>query len=210
MKVFVVGNQLGYARWIDDCKLVDDIDKAQVVFFTGGGDVSPEYYNCQMHPATWPSVYRDAEEVKIFNKVRPDQVVYGTCRGLQLICVMNGGILIQDVTNHAGPNHNITNGEEVYNVTSLHHQMIYPWVLDPKDYEILFWTEHKKSLHYEGDKIDPEKVIVEPEVAVFHKEGKPFCFGVQGHPEMMYKTDPFVRKLNKMLIQYVEQICKEA
>lgn len=121
---------------------------------------------------------------------------------------MNGAILVQDVTNHAGGNHSITNGEEIYVTTSLHHQMIYPWNLDPKDYDILFWSTSKRSRHYEGDKIDPAKIIVEPEVAIFHKEGKPFCFGVQGHPEMMSKADPFVRKLNQMLLGYVERICR--
>jgi gamma-glutamyl-gamma-aminobutyrate hydrolase PuuD len=208
MKVYVVGESLGYARWIDNCELVDDIEEAQVVFFTGGGDVSPKYYGCKQHPATWPSVYRDEEEIRMFQKVRPNQVVFGTCRGLQLVCVTNGGLLIQDVTSHAGCDHNITNGKETYRVTSLHHQMIYPWVLDPKDYDILFWSSTKRSKHYEGDKIDPEKVKVEPEVVIFHKEGMPFCFGVQGHPEMMSKKDPFVRKLNEMLLGYVEDICR--
>lgn len=208
MKVYVVGTAYGYTRWIDNCELVNNIDEAEVVFFTGGGDIHPKFYGCDMHPATWPSVYRDVEEIKIFNRIRPNQVCYGTCRGIELQCIMNGGLLIQDVTNHAGSNHKITNGQETYTVTSLHHQMIYPWNLDSKDYDILFWSERKRSTHYEGDKIDPKKVVVEPEVVIFHREGKPFCFGVQGHPEMMSKSDPFVRKLNQMLLEYVERICK--
>ena len=208
MKVYVVGPQLGYTRWIDNCELVNNIQDAQVVFFTGGGDISPEYYGCDQHPATWPSWHRDPEEIEMFNLVHPNQIVFGTCRGLQLIAVMNGAILIQDVTNHAGGDHEITNGRETFRVTSLHHQMIYPWVLDPKDYDILYWSKNKRSRHYEGDKIDPQKVIVEPEVAIFHKQGKPFCFGVQGHPEMMSLHDPFVRRLNQMLGDYVEEFCQ--
>lgn len=207
MKVYVVGTAWGYTRWIDNCELVENIEDAQVVFFTGGGDVNPKYYGCKTHPATWPSTYRDEEEIRIFNKVRPNQVVWGTCRGIQLECVLNGGLLIQDVTNHAGSDHAITNGEETYFVTSLHHQMVYPWNLDPKDYDILFWSERKRSRHYEGDKIDPEKVVVEPEMVVFHKEGLPVCLGVQGHPEMMPINDPFVRKINAILLEYVDKIC---
>ena len=86
--------------------------------------------------------------------------------------------------------------------------MVYPWVLNSKDYDILYWSENKRSKHYFGDKIDPEKVTIEPEVVIFHKEGLPFCFGVQGHPEMMSREDPFVRRLNIMLLDYVEKICK--
>lgn len=82
MKVYVVGTQWGYARWIDNCELVDDIAEAQVVFFTGGGDVSPKNYGCEQHPSCWPSPWRDEEEIAMFNKVRRDQVCYGTCRGL--------------------------------------------------------------------------------------------------------------------------------
>lgn len=205
MRVYVVGTQYGYARWIDNCELVDKIEDAQVVFFTGGGDVSPKYYGCAQHPATWPSTYRDEEEIEIFQQVADNQLVWGTCRGFQLMAVMNGALLIQDVTNHVGT-HDITNGEENYRVTSIHHQMIYPWNLDPKDYDILYWSTRKISKHYEGDKIDPSKVLVEPEVVIFHKEGKPFCFGAQGHPEMMLKEDPFVRKLNIMLQEYVERV----
>lgn len=208
MKVYVVGTYLGYTRWIDNCQLVDKIEDAQVVFFTGGGDVSPKYYGCKQHPRTWPSTFRDEEEIKIFKQIRSNQVVWGTCRGFQLLCVMNGGKLIQDVTGHAGSDHEITNGKDTYHVTSIHHQMIYPWDLNPKDYDILFWSEHRISRYYEGDQIDSNKVIVEPEMAIFHKEGLPFCFGVQGHPEMMLRSDPFVRRLNKMLLEYVERICK--
>ena len=82
MKVYVVGSLLGYARWIDNCELVKNIEDANIVFFTGGGDVSPVYYGCKEHPATWPSPYRDKEEIEAFSQVRENQLVFGTCRGL--------------------------------------------------------------------------------------------------------------------------------
>lgn len=208
MKVYVVGSMVNYARWIDNCELVDDIRAAQVVLFTGGGDVNPQFYGCAIHPSTWPSTFRDKEEIEAFKQIRPNQVVWGTCRGFQLMVTQFGGILVQDVTNHAGGDHTITNGKEIYTVTSLHHQMIYPWDLNPEDYEILFWSEKRRSRHYLGDKVDPKKIVVEPEMAVFHREGMPLCLGVQGHPEMMSRSDPFVRRINKILLDYVEKICK--
>lgn len=206
MKVYVVGYQWGYTRWIKDCTLVDRIQDADIVFFTGGGDISPKYYGCEQHPATWPSIYRDQEEIDIFSQISKDQLVVGVCRGLQLICVMYGGLLIQDVTNHCGSKHTITNGTEFYEVTSLHHQMIYPWNLDPKDYDILYWTKTKRSKYYEGDKIDSKKIIVEPEVVVFHRQDMPICLGIQSHPEMMLKQDPFVIKLNELLLNYGKEV----
>jgi gamma-glutamyl-gamma-aminobutyrate hydrolase PuuD len=206
MKVYVVGEQRGYARWIDNCKLVDNIHAANVVLFTGGGDISPKYYNCEQHPTTWPSPWRDVEEIEVFQQIRSNQVCFGICRGFQLQCVMYGGLLIQDVTNHAGCDHTITDGKEVFLTTSLHHQMIYPWNLDQKDYDILYWSSDKRSKHYFGDKINSEKIIIEPEMAVFHRENMPICLGVQGHPEMMPLNDPFVRKINQILLSYVESV----
>ena len=201
MKVYVVGSGLSYARWIDGVQIVNDINDANIVFFTGGCDVSPELYGCKRHYSTWDYPSRDAMEVAAFRKMRPDQLAFGTCRGLQFLCAINGGLLIQDVSNHAGGSHNITNGKDIYEVVSLHHQMIYPWNLDPKDYDILYWSDKKRSAYYEGDKIDPSLVKVEPEVAVFHKEGLPICLGVQGHPEMM-RYGELHEMLNKLILYY--------
>jgi len=206
MKVYVVGTQYSYTRRIDNCELVDKIEDAEIVFFTGGADVSPKYYGCKQHNLTWPAPSRDAEEIEAFSKVKSNQLVVGICRGFQLECIMNGGLLVQDVTNHASGYHNITDGKKVYCVTSLHHQMIYPWNLDPKEYDILFWSERKISRHYEGDKINPGKIIVEPEVAVFHKENMPVCLGIQGHPEMMRKSDLFIRELNALVLRYAKRL----
>lgn len=82
MKIFVVGPSWGYADWIKDGEFVRNIEDAQIVFFTGGADVSPSLYGCKKHPSVWDSPSRDAQEVRMFNKMRPDQLAFGTCRGL--------------------------------------------------------------------------------------------------------------------------------
>lgn len=201
MKVFVVGTAVGYARWIDNKTFVNNVEDADLVFFTGGSDVCPALYGCSKHDTTWDYPARDEYEKEVFEKMRPDQLAFGTCRGLQILCALNGGLLIQDVSNHAGGSHIITNGVEKHYVTSLHHQMIYPWNLDKKDYDILFWSEPRRSTRYLGDKIDPAKIEVEPEIAVFHKEGKPVCLGIQGHPEMMERCE-LHELLNNLILQY--------
>ena len=45
IKIYVVGNSTHYASWIDNHKLVDNIEDADIVLFTGGEDVDPKYYN---------------------------------------------------------------------------------------------------------------------------------------------------------------------
>ena len=80
--------------------------------------------------------------------------------------------------------------------------MIYPFNLDASDYDILYWSATKRCSHYDGDKIDPNHIVVEPEIAVFHKKELPVCLGVQGHPEMMHYGD-LHDMLNDLILKYV-------
>ena len=201
MKVFVVGGDLHYANWIDDCKLTTNPKKADIIFFTGGEDVDPALYGAKKHPTTYCNRKRDDLELDVFSQVSESQLVIGVCRGSQFICVANGGLLVQNCNNHAlWETHEITNGVDKYEITSTHHQMAYPFNLDNKDYDILYWAEHRSTI-YEGDKINPEKIIKEPEITVYHKEGKPICLGIQGHPEMI-PNYPVCKLLNKLILQW--------
>lgn len=81
-KIYVVGNSIEYASWIEDSKLVDSINDADIVLFTGGEDVDPSLYGCEKHYKTYSNIDRDIEERKWFKMIRPDQLALGICRGL--------------------------------------------------------------------------------------------------------------------------------
>ena len=209
IKTYVVGPSIGYSRFIENCELVSEMSDAEVVLFTGGEDVNPEVYGCKTHRTTYFTRSRDHFEIEAFNKVAPNQLAVGVCRGVQLFCAMYGGILVQNCSGHAGcGRHQITNGRETFTVTSIHHQMQYPFKLDKKDYEILYWSKGI-SHFYEGDKVNPDLMEVEPEVTVYHRPGLPTCFGVQGHPEMMDKNDPFVIMINNKIREYLKELRNE-
>lgn len=186
MKIYVVGGDKYYVNWIKNHEIVYNLAEADIVYFTGGEDVSPVMYGCKKHRTTYSNINRDAYEKEIFDSVRPDQLVMGTCRGSQFLCVMNGGKLIQNCDRHAiwGTHEIINDNGGSYQITSTHHQMAYPFDLDPENYKILYWANHRSTI-YEGDKIDPQKVTKEPEITLYHLENKPKCIGIQGHPEMM-------------------------
>lgn len=123
----------------------------------------------------------------------------------QFCCMVNGGLLVQDVHNHGlWGTHEITNGNEKYQITSTHHQMQYPYNLNKKDYDVLFWADGLSEGYYEGDKINPELIIKngEPEIVLYHKENKPKCLAIQGHPEMM-KYGVLHDMLNELIKMYV-------
>lgn len=204
-KVFVVGYAKQYASWIKDHELTDNLEEADIVLFTGGEDVDPSLYGCEKHPTTYSNINRDLEEKAIFEKVKPHQLCLGICRGSQFLCVMNGGLLIQNVSKHAGfGTHQIISAQDEFKrveITSTHHQMQYPFNLEKGiDYHVLFYAS-RRSEFYEGDKIDCPPC--EPEVVLYHKKNKPKCLAIQGHPEIMRKEAPVIEVLNNLVDRYV-------
>lgn len=202
MKIYVVGGADNYVNFIENAELVDKLEDAQLVVFTGGEDVTPSLYGCRKHITTHSNLKRDQVEQAIFNKIDPKkQVCLGICRGSQFLCVMNGGKLIQNVCNHAtGFTHGITDGSKIYQITSTHHQMQYPFDLNENDYDILFKSYGIESDYYDGDKIDPDEVSGnEPEIVLYHKKDLPKCLAVQGHPEMI--PDSIVAKMINNLVK---------
>ena len=123
------------------------------------------------------------------------------------MCVLNGGLLVQDCNNHAiGYTHGISDGNMLYEITSTHHQMQYPYNLPSIDYDILFISHPALSSYYDGDKINIDLIqsLGEPEVVFYHKKGLPKCLAIQGHPEMMPKSP-----VSKMLSNLINNLVNE-
>lgn len=93
-KVFVVGDATEYANWIEGCILTDNMEEADIVLFTGGEDVDPSLYGCEKHYTTYSNVKRDLAEKAIFEKVRPEQLCLGICRGLRIAAHVKHGELL--------------------------------------------------------------------------------------------------------------------
>ncbi len=204
LNIYVVGGSSYCAEPFSHIgRHVQNLDEADLMVFTGGADIDPSWYGCKEHPATRPYLERDIREVSEFREsLNYDRIKarIGYCRGAQLLGALSGAKLVQDVTHHCST-HNMVNakGEEL-STLSLHHQMVYPFDMPKDEYEILYWANPRRSHHYFGDKIDPEKVVVEPEVIWFPKTKS---FGIQGHPEMMDKNHKTVIALNKLLIELI-------
>lgn len=202
-RIYVVGPTKLYSKWIQNHELVENLEDADIVMFTGGEDVTPSLYGASQHPTTYSNLSRDLEEKAIFEKVKPNQLCIGICRGSQFLCVMNGGKLIQNVNNHAQfgthPIRDMRRTHE-WEITSTHHQMQYPFDLEESQYEILYYAPRRAS-YYEGDGI--KQPLVEPEIVLYKVEGKPKCLAIQGHPEMMRPESPTLEMLNKLVDKYV-------
>ena len=209
IKVYVVGGDNSYTRlFIDKIRIVKEIKDADIVLFTGGEDVHPGYYGENVGQFTHTNKRRDEMELSLFNEARRSgKLCLGICRGAQALTVFSGGELIQHVTNHAiGGSHKIhlVNEDVDIDITSTHHQMMWPFYLDKEDYSILAKSTADLSTTYlNGD--DNERRLpsnfVEPEIAYYKRTN---CLCIQGHPEYMPKDSSAVRYINVLVREYLE------
>lgn len=198
-KIYVVGSQKNYADWLL-LDLVDSVEEADLVMFTGGEDVNPSLYGELVGKYTGISKTRDNYEIEVYNKcIELDKKMIGICRGGQFLTVMAGGKLIQHVNGHAGGEHSITclweDRRFDIDITSSHHQMFYPFNLEPHQYRLLAYSsEIRSSTYLNGDdeEINIGKDFCEPEIVIY-TETK--ALAIQGHPEWMTSN---WRTLNKL------------
>ncbi len=165
----------------------DTIAESDVVVFIGGGDIDPSLYNQKNVASGGISSTRDAVEVEAYNVAKASgKVMFGICRGAQLLQAMNGGELWQNVSGH-GQEHWIIDldTDEKVLATSLHHQML----MVNDDLTVVAVTNNPVSRVFETDglKIDREEKghngppILEVEAGAYEKTKS---FFVQGHPEI--------------------------
>ena len=207
MKILVVGGSKHYTSWIDRAiefldEKIENVKEADLLFFTGGEDVSPELYNQKKHPKTYCNKTRDDYEIKFYKEALLHGInIIGVCRGAQFLTAMQqNGCLIQHVEGHAvfSPHEILFNDGSYALATSTHHQMMWPF--DVPKYELIAWASRGISDVYEfqthTDTVSSLPGGREPEI-VYYPNTK--CLAIQPHPEMMSKQSQLVLKLNDLL-----------
>lgn len=187
---------------IVDVKNPKDID---LVLFTGGEDVNPQYYNEQIGKYTHINNNRDEKEINTFHRFRNHSFLLGICRGSQLLTTLSGGRLIQHVEGHCRDHSMILNNKIRYTITSSHHQMLYPFDLNEKDYELIAHSEYFQSKTYlngNDEEIELAKNFLEPEI-VYYKNSNALC--IQGHPEWSHCE----KRTSQMCLNLIDKYLKE-
>lgn len=190
-------------------EIVDSPDKASFIQFTGGADVGSTLYGEEPHPSTWADPQRDDMEVAVFEWAKKRGMpMAGVCRGLQLLCVMDGGKMYQNINGHAvmGTHGCVdTKTGELYPVSSTHHQSIRV----TKDHVVLAVAcrmalgaaagpiSSFKEIVVDGEIVELDPKLEDIEAAYFPRIN---AFGVQGHPE--YSN---VSKCTSMYLHYLEK-----
>jgi putative glutamine amidotransferase len=229
---YTATNFTNYWNWFskedlqDDLELIklsfeknntEEISKCDGFVLTGGVDVHPSLYNGEKVYENSPETHqieRDRFEEKIYRYSQANKLpVLGICRGMQLINVLQGGQLIQDLDNgnerhkkeEADKEHTIVTGNDtlLYNiagslsghVNSAHHQAIDPDALG----------ENLKVNAVDGDE---EKIIEGLEFS--DKTNKGFMLCVQWHPERIHNKEenPFSKKIKERFLDEIRKVKK--
>lgn len=156
---------------------VVDLETADVLVFTGGADIDPSLYG-ESNVRSYPNPSRDDYEVGVFDKY-PEKPRIGICRGAQLLNVLSGGKLWQDINTHPG-SHLVRDHEtnEEFRVSSLHHQLMRP----APDGLVLSSCRLTNSVMAEGVELFRNQHDYEDVEAVYYERTRSFCF--QPHPEI--------------------------
>lgn len=187
------------------------IDEDSVVMFEGGTDISPKlYHQPRSRRCGAPDAARDTFEQQAFRRAMDvGASCIGICRGSQFLTAMSGGKIIQDIDGHGGDHYVETFEGKTFEVTSTHHQMMYPFDLDKDtDYVILAWATPFKSRRYINgfDKdIGQGQVPCEPDM-VWYPQTRSLC--IQSHPEYLNSikggmNSPFVQYCRKLTQDFI-------
>lgn len=164
-------------------------DENSVLLFEGGTDIDPTLYGESLGAHTQePDKARDEWEKAYFDAaIAAGAGMIGVCRGAQLLCALSGGHIIQHVTGHNGGKHLIRSfRNHVFSCTSVHHQMMNPYVLPEKEWVSLARSEFQFCSKYRNGTNRKLKVKhlwprwQEQEIVWFPKTK---CLAIQGHPE---------------------------
>lgn len=187
------------------CRAAVSIEECDLVCFLGGEDVDPQLYGETAISGTYCSPSRDAREMDVFTKALSlGKPMFGICRGMQFLAVMNGNKLWQDVDRHAiygtHPITDIQTGEIVH-ASSMHHQMV---IENDSTFAIAYATGVATTYRSANSELASD-VHKDLEAAVFPDIRS---FAVQGHPEVagtpeytawcLTKLEEFLEELDVM------------
>jgi putative glutamine amidotransferase len=173
------------------------------ILFTGGGDVSLEYFKGEDHPRIGEvDRLRDITEISLLRaSIKDGKPILGICRGMQVMNVALGGTLythlydqLPGALDHAYPG-------------DLRRVLVHPVQIDSSSRSAQIFGETRlqvNSLHHQGIKdLAPgvRAVGYAPDglAELVELEGHPYAVAAQWHPEWL--TDqPSMRRLFKSFV----------
>lgn len=183
-------------RWVelnDPEQAVQDALTCDGLLLPGGGDMDPKFYGQARIPACGePNLLRDAAEPLLLRAfLAADKPVLGICRGIQVMNVVLGGDLYQDIKPFEHLPHN-GHWAKVHTVT-VRRGTLLSRILGQDT--VLVNSQHHQAV----DRVAPGFTLAalseDGIVEAIEKPDAGFCLGVQWHPEWLSDADPAMQSL---------------
>jgi anthranilate/para-aminobenzoate synthase component II len=200
-KIFVVGGYNAYANWAER-EFTDNFEEAQLIWFIGGSDWSPKYYN--QPDGGYLHCDEECDKYEMFymqRAIAQGKKIFGTCRGAQILPCVGGlkGSIFQHIYHPFYHTCSTYDSKElVFN--SLHHNLVCLNNLkEGTDYKLLAWSK-PSSFHLNGYDKDIQQTK-DAEVVFYPKLGNKgaMALGIQAHPEIIYSGGRFSKYANETI-----------
>jgi putative glutamine amidotransferase len=178
-----------------DLDLHDYAEALDGLVLQGGNDVAPESYGEQPLDPDWASdAVRDRYEIELIDAfVRAGKPVFGICRGLQLLNVMFGGTLWQDIPTQRP-------GAHAHRVPGKYEKHFHEIEIEPGSRLADLYPGVRRavtnSIHHQGIKALAPGFVVEARcpddgmIEAIRRQGPGFVAAVQWHPEFHEPGSP--------------------
>ena len=194
--------------YVEDEKIIDAfIDLCDGFLFTGGADIEPEHYGeIKKDTCGETEPLRDKLELVVLKKaMEKDKPILGVCRGLQIINVIMGGTLYQDLPSEHKTEISHVQTEGNYETSHL----VYVEQGTPLENIVGKNTITGNSFHHQAIKSLANGLVVTAKAADGMIEGvyapdKKYLYAYQWHPERLYRLED-----NKALFDDFINACKK-
>ncbi|WPX09343.1 gamma-glutamyl-gamma-aminobutyrate hydrolase family protein [Anaerocellum danielii] len=171
------------------------IQMCDCVLFCGGEDVHPKFYGREPQVGIRRiNLLRDQIELEAMRiSYEMDRRVLAICRGVQVMNVAFGGILIQDIERKSSISHyQDLDGRFGYHFVEIVGGL-FTSIFGCR--KILVNSFHHQAIEQVAPGFEIEAISMDGIVEAISKKDRSFFVGVQWHPELMAKDDEFQKRL---------------
>lgn len=176
------------------------------LLLSGGGDIHPSAFNQPDQGLLWRvDRERDQTELSLARWALSENLpVLAICRGIQVLNVVSGGTLVQDIPTEVpgALSHSSVAGRplpKIAHTVNVEADTRLASLIGAGDVEV-------NSAHHQAVDIVGDGLLITARAPDGVAEGleaahHPFCIGVQWHPEVMIESAPRMRRLFEGLIE---------
>ena len=182
------------------------LNLVDALIFTGGGDLSPEWYGGDHHPTLYMvDPERDTTEVTLAQAVlQQDIPVLGICRGMQVLGVASGAKLVAHIPEYVGSDiaHRTPDRKPTQHEVSVLSGTRLATLVGDGRLPVVSWHHQAVERAPKGWRVAalaPDGVIEAMEA-----EDHPWLIAVQWHPELAL-DDPRHQRLFDALVEVARQ-----